>query len=285
LLIELILNLNTMKRGIFIISGLLITMSINAQLSSLPLLKIKNLEYQGGFIIPSAKNDVSRADYSIGTIAYNNQNNSLFLAGHNIHGAIAEFEIPTLVNSSDISKLNTASVLQEFRSIMDKTPDGNPQNLNRISGMAVIKGKLVVNALEYYDAPADNTNTTLIIETPNALATSDISGYYSMEGAAHAAGWISPFPKEWQDSFDGDYLSGNSSRYPIASRNAMGVSAFVLNSKDITNNMQNTVLIKRHNIIWRKLMERLHQVTLLLMQILLWEQIIYGLPHRKLVMA
>jgi hypothetical protein len=218
-----------------IICQLLAFKPINAQVTSLPLIQIDDLVYQGGFIIPSSEYGESNANYTTGTIEYNNSNQSLFLSGFDLHGAIAEFSIPTLVNSTDLTELNTATILQNFRKVLNQTSDNNPQNIDRITGMKLINNKLMVNALEFYDAPADNTHTTLILENSADIANTAVSGYYSLTGAAHTAGWISPIPTEWQILLEGDYISGNSSRYAINSRLPMGISAFVFNSTDLSN--------------------------------------------------
>ena len=151
---------------------------------SLPLIQISDLEYQGAFIIPSATYGDSRADNVTGQMEYNPENHSLFFAGKTIDGAIAEFSIPLLVNSTDVSALNTATVLQNFRSILDLTADTNPQGLDRVTGIKLFNGKLIVNAVGFYDAGADNTHTTLVIEDASDLANSSVSGYYELEGRA-----------------------------------------------------------------------------------------------------
>ncbi|MDF1695895.1 MAG: right-handed parallel beta-helix repeat-containing protein, partial [Saprospiraceae bacterium] len=196
------------------------------QTDLLPLLQIQHLSYAGAFIIPGNTVGESSANYAEGGIALHPDNGSLFLAGHSPQAAIAEFMIPELVNSTELTELNTASFLQGFKNVLGLPTNGNPQNINRVSGMAVIDGQLVVNGVEYYDAPANNTHTTLIIEDASDIENSVVSGYYSLEGAAHAAGWITTIPNEWQIPLGGPYLAGNSSRYPINGRNPMGISAF-----------------------------------------------------------
>ena len=234
-----------MKRKVKIILVLIsiqifVTTILIAQVTSLPLIQIDDLAYQGAFTIPAGVFGESRADYSTGTIEYNSINESLFLSGFELDGSIAEFSIPTMVNSTDVTDLNSAVILQNFRKVLNQTPD-NPQNIDLISGMRLINNKLVVNAVEFYDASATNTHTTLILENPSSIATTAVNGYYSLDGAAHLAGWISPIPLEWQSSLGGDYISGNSSKYPINSRLAMGISAFAFNSTDLNGPLSVTI--------------------------------------------
>ena len=192
-----------------------------------PLVDTSALTYQGGFIIQAHANSVSQSNYGAGIIEYNPANHSLFLAGHLQDGAIGEFAIPALVNSTDITLLNSTTVLHEFREILNVTP--NPQIIDRVSGMKLYNGKLIINGVEFYDAPANNTHTTLILSDASDITTSAIDGYYELQGAAHIAGWISDIPTEWQSLLGGNYIGGNSSKYAINSRNPMGVSAFVFN--------------------------------------------------------
>ncbi|MFT6336552.1 MAG: hypothetical protein ACI86M_003576 [Saprospiraceae bacterium] len=196
------------------------------QTNLLPLMQMYHLKYDGAFIIPDDTNDESSANYAAGAIALNSANNSLFLAGHLPQGAIAEFSIPTLVNSTELDELNTSTFLQGFKKFLNLASNGNPQNIDRVSGMEVIDGQLFVNGVEYYDAPANNTHTTLIVEDPTDFVNTTVAGYYSFEGAAHTAGWISKIPSEWEIPLGGKYIAGNSSKYPINGRNPMGVSAF-----------------------------------------------------------
>ena len=117
----------------------------------LPLIQIDHLKYEGAFIIPSGNfgsGSNYTADYSSGGIAINSENNSLFLAGHDPTHIVAEFSIPPLVNSTTLSDLNTSTVIQNFKEVLNVT--ANPQGIDRITGMAVIDSKLVINAMEFY---------------------------------------------------------------------------------------------------------------------------------------
>jgi len=195
--------------------------------ASLPLIPIEALEYQGAFSIPGGEQGESSADYSAGQIAYNPVNQSLFLAGFNLEGAVAEISIPALVNSTDVNALNSATYLQDFYRVLSRTPDSNPQNIDRITGLFLYQNKLIVNGLEYYDAPADNTHTTLVLDDASNMAGSTIEGFYKLQGAAHIAGWMSPVPAQWQGILGGSVIAGNSSKYAIVSRQSVGPSAFV----------------------------------------------------------
>lgn len=205
-----------------------------------PLVEISQLEYEGAFRISAAENGNSTLNFSQGPIEYNADNHSMFIVGHTYQQAIAEYSIPKLVKSSVLSELNMAEdPLQSFASILNRTPDSNPQNINRIGGIEYINRTdenpiLVVNGYEYYDAPADNTVTTAIIQNSVDLQNSNVQGFIGFEGGAgHTSGWVSPIPLEWQELLEGDFVTGHSSGIPIIGRCSVGPSAFVFQEEDL----------------------------------------------------
>lgn len=208
-------------------------MSVRAQdVSSLPLFQMENLTYKGAFRIPADTYGNSDINYSEGPIAYNPDRHSLFMVGHAHQQAIAEFAIPEITLSESLADLTFAPPpLQNFVSFLEETPDGNPEGIDRIGGMLYVAdgetAKLVVNAYEYYDAPGDNTVSTLIIEDAKGLENSDTRGYLKFEGGAgHTSGWLSPIPDDLREALGGDHLTGQSSGRPIISRLSVGPSAF-----------------------------------------------------------
>ena len=224
-------NINLL--GSFAFSLLVNVSMCFGQVTSLPLLEISDLQYEGAFTIPGDDYGESNANYGTGVLAFNEFNNSLFLGGFDLHGALAEFSIPTLVNSTNLSDLNSASILQDFRSVLHDTPDFNPQSIDRVTGIYLFNNQLIINGMEYYDAPANNTHTTLLLSDASQLATSSVTGYFSLEGNAHAAGWISAIPSVWQNLLGGTHLLGNSSKYAINGRLPMGISAFSFMANDV----------------------------------------------------
>jgi hypothetical protein len=193
----------------------------------LPLGSDVNFEYQGAFRLPVKKYGSSRLSYLNGNFAINESNNSFFIAGHQHHQAIAEFTIPELKKETKSAKLNLSEILQSFQSILlNKKRLKNPQKINRITGMEVIEGELFVNGVEYYDAKADNTHTTFIIRDISDLSNSKVDGFFSLQGAVHAAGWLSKMPNKWQHEFKASYIHGFASNLPVNVRSSMGPSAF-----------------------------------------------------------
>ena len=207
--------------------------------SSQPRLQISALQYSGAFRLPAAEFGSSSLNYSEGPFDYNAANNSVFIVGHAHHQQIAEFRVPAIVNSTNLSSLNiSGNPLQTFVNVIGKAPSGNPQDINRIGGMRLIPGangpELVVNGYQYYDAAGTVSHTTLVVRSPGALTTSTVGGFYSFAGGSgHTSGWISPIPAEWRTLLGGNYITGQSSGIPIISRTSVGPSAFAFNSSSL----------------------------------------------------
>ncbi len=200
------------------------------------LLTVSDLAYEGAFRLPAATYGVSSLNFSEGPIDVKGP--SLLVVGHSHHQAIAEFRIPSLGKNDDLEALNMAGApVQPFASVLDRAP-ANPQGLDRIAALRRLdspRGEvLVVNAYEYYDAPADNTHTTLIVEDPSQLDGSVVNGFYALSGGAHAGGWVSDVPLEWQEALGGDVLVGSSSGVPIIGRLSVGPSAFAVSKAELT---------------------------------------------------
>ncbi|MCA9672217.1 MAG: hypothetical protein KC503_41770 [Myxococcales bacterium] len=212
--------------------------------SPLPRLTLSDFKYIGGFRLPAADFGVSSLNYSQGPIAYNTTNHSLFIVGHAHQQAIAEFAIPTVVNATTVKSLAmAASPLQVFTQVLGRAAGGNPQSIDRVGGMFAVQGPsgmaLVINGYEYYDAPADNTQTTLVARDASKLASTPIDGYFKLPGAAHASGWISPLPPDWQATLGGTHITGHSSGEPIIGRLSVGPSAFAV---DLVNDVLGATL-------------------------------------------
>lgn len=188
---------------------------------------IDNFTYRGAFALPAEDNGLSSLNFAKGTMQVNGR--SLFIAGFRGQPWIAQYAIPRLKVTKNIRKLRYASPIQPFVKITDRAATGNPEKLDRVMGMEKVGSKLYVNLMEYYDAPADNNLTTLVVKDASNLATSQVSALHRMKGAARAAGWLSPVPLEWRKALGARYISGNSSGPPIIRRLSVGPSAFAVN--------------------------------------------------------
>ena len=197
---------------------------------------IDDFVYQGAFRISSATFGASSVNYAVGTLAYNADNHSLFIAGHAQQNAIAEFAIPPLLIRDSVNELNVATTaLQGFRNILGAGTTGNPDEINRVTGMYYKNGQLIVNAEQWYDAAGNNRDTTLVVRDAANLATSSIAGYFELQGRAQAAGYISEVPPAWQEKIGSSHITGWSSVYSIISRYSLGPSIFSFNTDDLLN--------------------------------------------------
>jgi len=190
------------------------------------LFSIDDLVYEGASRIPIGTYGESRMAYTEGTFTVTGEGASAFMVGHSQDQAIAEFSLPSLSKASSIGELPMASNKQPFSRFFGRLPSGNPEDINRITGMKMVGGQLIVNGVKYYDGGADNTDTTFVIENPGQLGQSPVTGFLKLGGAAHTAGWISSVPQRLQDEFNGSYIFGFASNLPINSRSSIGPSAF-----------------------------------------------------------
>jgi len=199
------------------------------------LLSISGLVYQGAFRISEKTNGVSSMNFSQGPIAYDAGSHSVFLVGHAHQQAVAEYLVPEISASTDISRLKMAQpAIQVFSSVLKRMPDGNPEKLNRIGGLVRFNDQLLISAYNYYDAPMDNFTTHMVIRNARDLAGSAVTGPLSFQGRAHTTGWMSPIPEEWQEALGGNWLTGSSSGEPIIGRLSVGPSAFVFNPEGMS---------------------------------------------------
>lgn len=230
--------------------------------STLPLIDIGDLRYQGAARVPAAEFNGSSMNFSEGPIAYNPDANSVFLVGHSHHQRIAEFSLPELVRSERLSDLNMAPApRQGFSPVLGRMSGGNPQSLDRIGGLQLLPTadghRLMVNAYEYYDAPGDNTHTSLQVVDPSRIDTSEILGPLAFSGGAgHTSGWMSPVPEAWQTALGGDFITGQSSGIPIIGRTSVGPSAFAFQSSSVNDS---SVIIQTVRLLDFSLAHPLHE--------------------------
>jgi hypothetical protein len=187
-----------------------------------------NLQYVGAFRVPDGQFGADQYDtfgYGGTALAFNPTDNSLFVVGHTYDQAIAEISIPSsIVNSSNINSLATASILQPFMSPLAKVTSSDPPN--RIGGLAVVNGKLVGTGYVFYDAGTPAVTSHFVLSSLN-LATASVGGLYQVgtQGAGLVAGYMTPVPSEWQALFGDPYITGLAN-VPIISRTSSGPAAF-----------------------------------------------------------
>lgn len=199
--------------------------------SSLPRLTIDQLEYQGGFRIPNATYGTSTSSYSYGAIGLNPEKKTLYVAGHEYHGAIAEFNMPAIVNSTKLADLKIASApVQGFSNVLSKSNIDWGNGL-RINGIFQSGGKLMVNMYRFYDQSPFLQTPTMILENAANIQTSTTKGYVNVQGGSKAVGWVSPIPAEFQSVLGGTHMTGfsSSTARAIIHNGSVGPSAYAFN--------------------------------------------------------
>ncbi len=137
-------------------SGETVTEPIIPGTGDLGLLAIEDLQYEGAFRLSSATFGSSSTNYVVGSLAYNPENHSLFIAGHATQGSVAEFAIPVPGMSTTVSELPVVDApIQPFVALLDANPNGNPEGIDRITGMLWLNGQLIVNAETWYERRND----------------------------------------------------------------------------------------------------------------------------------
>lgn len=181
-----------------------------------PLLQKGNLVYTGAFALPNIQcQSPSYACFAYGgtALGYNSANNSLYVVGHTYGQLTAEVSIPALVNSSNLSALNTATLLQPFADVTDgKRNAVNPTDPNNhvIGGQLVYGGRLIVSDFSYYDGAG--TQTTSHFARPlNLSAATPFVGPVTVgsQYPGFVDGYMTTIPTEWQSLFGGPALTGN----------------------------------------------------------------------------
>jgi hypothetical protein len=154
-------------------------------------------------------------------MAYNQANDSLFLAGHPYGNLVAEIKIPSIVNSRSIGDLKTAAVLQGFADVTEghQLQICNTADQSRNDCASNDPGNFYVTPdgqtfigtwRGYYDAGYQQRS---VFTRSSSLSTPSFSGFYAPNPPGNstnrpAAGWILAIPPEWQPSLGGDLASG-----------------------------------------------------------------------------
>ncbi|MBI3467513.1 MAG: hypothetical protein HY000_31270 [Planctomycetes bacterium] len=203
----------------------------------MPLLHQADLQYLGAFRLPKAGSDGSTLGSGGWALAFNPQNNSLFVSGHQNDLAIAEVSIPAqLVNGTSLSSMATATFLQPVQQYGSADfPTWGLEGTVRLGGMAVVDGQLVGSIYEFYDSDTDARNSHFRMSSTN-LTTSSISGLHEIyPEAGYVAGFMTAVPAEWQSILDTAYLTGLAG-VSIRARTSNGPSAFAFDPLNLNPN-------------------------------------------------
>lgn len=205
------------------------------------LLQPSDFTYLGAFRVP--KSDLGGPQnqglsYGGSVIAYNPINNSLYIVGHDHNQQVAEIGIPHIVNSSDINKLESATVLQKLVDItegnrLNLKADGSPIKANgtKLGGLIIYGNKLLGSIYAYYDGGHQAVKSHYI-SSLDLSKSGDFTGIFEVGNkpspvpqAGFVGGYMTLIPAEWQTALGGKVLTGQSS-ISILGRTSSGPAAF-----------------------------------------------------------
>jgi hypothetical protein len=226
--------------GVLLLLSCLYEGLTSAILQAQPLLQQADLVYQGAFKLPSGTFGASNFDRGGQALAYNPANNSLFILG-NSTGTVGEISIPNPVDSTSLSALPTATVLQD----LVKATEGVCTNFgcagSLTGGLLVHNGKLIITKYGYYDAT--NLQVTSHFTRPLNLSTGQVTGAHQIQAQTPAgsktlmkagffSGYMTPIPQAWQSALGGPAITGNGP-LGIISRTSYGPAAFAFDPANL----------------------------------------------------
>ena len=182
-----------------------------------------DIEYLGAFRVEA--NGESNSNFAVGTLGFNPDNNSLFMAGNTQNNAIAEFEIPDELSMEEtVGNIIKANVFQNYVTVLDKVEVGS-QN-NKITGLLYYNENLLVSSERWYDASASNMDNLQVFSKAADINSSPFNGMLQLQGGAKAAGYMSKVPSELVESLGTEYIVGWASNYSITGRYSQGPSLY-----------------------------------------------------------
>lgn len=203
---------------------------------SSPLLNKQDLVYAGAFRVPGGGTEDWTLAYGGSAITFNPNNDSMFLIGHIHRQRSVEISIPALVNSNNLSDLNTATVIQNFTDAYEgRRQSVNPSDPNSqdTGGQLVFGNRLYLSVYSYYDGAG--TQSASHFSRPLDLSeTGDVVGPVKV-GTTYpgfVSGYMGVIPQVWREEFGGPALTGNFG-IAIAGRQSWGPAASVFDPTDI----------------------------------------------------
>ncbi len=179
------------------------------------LLTQSDFVYQGAFKLPAGRHGdpVNFDGFSYGgwALAYyaagNGGAGSLYIVGHNVGQRVAEINIPTVVNSTNLADLNTATVLQDLvDSLEGHKNEIDPGEVNpcKVGGLLVNGTKLIISVYSYYDGES-NAIASHFSRPLNLSTTGQVVGpvrVYNSLNPGYVAGYMADIPAAHQAAFN-----------------------------------------------------------------------------------
>lgn len=219
--------------------------------TSEPLVQKANLVYEGAFRLPQIPCE-SGSDACFGwggiALAYDAAHNSLYLVGNPQGELTAEVSIPPLVNSTNLSDLNTATLIQPFTDAANGRRNAvNPTDPNAqlIAGQLVYDGRLILAIESYYDGDGTQTTSHFARSLDLASATPFVGPItVGSQYPGFVSGYMTTIPSEWQSLFGGPALTGNCCLNIIAEQsNGPAISVFDPDKIGVSNPVPAVALV------------------------------------------
>ena len=216
--------------------------------SNLPLLSSADLQYLGGFRLPTETANGANFSYGGRAMAFDPATNSLYITGE--RGTVGEVSIPVPVVSSVANDLPYARLLQPFADpaeghiAADLTTGGAG-----LSGLMVYGNRLYGTATIWYDA--QNTQRVSHFSRSLQLNQPSFSGWspvWRADRSGYVSGWMAPVPSEWQRKLGGPALTGQCC-VSIVSRTSNGPAAFAFDPAGVGTSLVSATPVLYYTIL------------------------------------
>lgn len=191
-------------------------------LSALPRLTLKSLQYLGGFRLPRASANGDSFAFGGKAIAFRAATQSLFVTSR--ANRVAEVTIPAPKITSNAAEMPFASYMQPF---VDPT-EGRLAQVGAgvsIDGLMVHGDRLIGTANIFYDAlnaqRVSHFSRSLQLNEPSFSGWSQV---WDTGKAGFVSGFMSPVPAEWRTALGGPAATGQCC-IPIVQRTSWGPAA------------------------------------------------------------
>jgi len=203
---------------------------------SMPLVRARDLVYQGSFRLPLSDFGVTTFAYGATALAFNPLHGSLFLVGHDHYQQVAEVSVPPTDPADVPGSFPTAALLQTLTDATDGRMDTvNPTDPNqkKIGGLLAYAGNLYVSVYSYYDGGQSQV-LSHFVSGMDLGVQGDVRGPYQVGllKAGYVSGYMALVPPAWQAALGGPALTGQCC-IAIVTRTSFGPALFSLNPLDI----------------------------------------------------
>ena len=180
------------------------------------------------FRLPTAQGDQNSFDYGGTALAFDPQDQALWLVGHDWYQRVAEVSIPVPAIAATIDSLPRATLQRPFADILAGKLGSIGSGTAKIGSILPAGHDLIVSAYLYYDGSHTQVRSHFRV-TPSGVA-----GPFQLgdAGAGFVSGYMTSIPMDWQAALGGTALTGQCC-VPIVSRTSLGPAASVFNAADV----------------------------------------------------